>query len=137
MHAKPNPRHTLSSSTRPTLTLSLPLIPSLQFFTFDVIGKVGFGYDFGAIDNETHPYLKQIQLSGELSDARNKLDYYQLILSQRSFLKQWVASNQPNIKFVEEIVNKRKAELSEGVRADQKDVLSLMLTASDPQYVFF
>lgn len=32
-------------------------------------------------------------------------------------------------------MNKRKAELSEGIRADQKDVLTLMLTASDPQYV--
>jgi len=42
---------------------------------------------------------------------------------------------EPNIKFVEEIVQKRKAELSEGIRADQKDVLTLMLTASDPQCV--
>lgn len=42
---------------------------------------------------------------------------------------------EPNIKFVEEIVTKRKAELNEGIRADQKDVLTLMLTASDPQCV--
>lgn len=32
-------------------------------------------------------------------------------------------------------MTKRKAELNEGIRADQKDVLTLMLTASDPQCV--
>lgn len=111
--------------------------------------------------NETHPYLQQIQASGELSDARQRLSYSQIVLSNRSFLKKWFASNgtlgpllrhtqshdsrptapsphllaEPNIKFVEEIVTKRKAELNEGIRADQKDVLTLMLTASDPQCV--
>lgn len=118
--------------------------------------------------NETHPYLLQVQASGKLSDARQLQSYPQIILSSRSFLKKWIASNgallclvvvvlwalpptytscsrptpppipicaEPNIKFVEEIVTKRKAELNEGIRADQKDVLTLMLTASDPQCV--
>lgn len=106
-----------------------------QFFTFDVIGKVGFGYDFGAVVNETHPYLKQVYISGELSDARQKLSYLQTILSKRRFLKKWFSSNEPNVRFVEEIVASRKAELGKGVRAGEKDLLTLMLTASDPQCV--
>lgn len=104
-------------------------------FTFDVIGKVGFGYDFKAIETGTHPYLEQIQYSGELSDHRATLSYMQVVWSQRQFLKEWFASNEPNVKFVEQIVQERKAELSQGIRTDQKDVLTLMLEVSDAQYV--
>jgi hypothetical protein len=35
-----------------------------ELFTFSVIGKVGFGFDFEAIEKETHPYLEQIQVRG-------------------------------------------------------------------------
>jgi hypothetical protein len=133
------------------------------------------------------PFSVPAQASAELSDSRNRLNYYQLVLSQRRFLKEWFASNgvcicvyvcmclgrmgqrqrhhctasattihftkkndthpilttyhfpltEPNVRFVMEIVSKRKAELSEGIRADQKDVLTLMLTASDPQCVWW
>ncbi len=104
-----------------------------EHFTFDVIGKVGFGYNFQAMENGTHPYLEQIQLSGEVSDGRRELSFVQNVLTQRSFLKKWFALNEPNITFVGELVAKRKAELEEGIRTEEKDVLTLMLTTADPQ----
>jgi len=64
-----------------------------ELFTFSVIGKVGFGFDFEAVEKETHPYLEQIQASAELSDSRNRLTFAQIMLTQRAFLKKWFASN--------------------------------------------
>ena len=48
-------------------------------FTFDVIGRVAFGYDFKAVNTGSHPYLTQIQASGELSDARRHLPFLQAV----------------------------------------------------------
>ena len=55
------------------------------------------------------------------------------MLTTGKSLKEWCAFNEPNIKFVEQIVTERQAELEEGIRTDEKDVLTLMLTAADPQ----
>lgn len=55
------------------------------------------------------------------------------VLTTGKFLKEWCAFNKPNIKFVEQIVTERQAELEKGIRTDEKDVLTLMLTAADPQ----
>lgn len=41
--------------------------------------------------------------------------------------------NEPNIKFVERIVAERLAELEKGIRVQEKDILTLMLTTKDPQ----
>lgn len=41
-----------------------------EMFTFDVIGRVGFGHDFKAQETGTHPYLEQLQKASNYSDAR-------------------------------------------------------------------
>ena len=55
------------------------------------------------------------------------------VLTRAKALKEWFALNQPNVKFVDTIVAERQAELDKGIRAEEKDVLTLMLTAADPQ----
>lgn len=46
------------------------LTKSTELFTFDVIGRVGFGYHFKGQERGTHPYLEQLQRSSDYSDAR-------------------------------------------------------------------
>jgi len=49
---------------------AVDLNKSTELFTFDVIGRVGFGYNFKAQETGTHPYLEQLQKSSDYSDAR-------------------------------------------------------------------
>jgi len=58
------------------------LTRSTERFTFDVIGRVGFGYDFKALETGTHPYLEQIHLSSEYSDARWQQSFFQSVRSR-------------------------------------------------------
>ena len=49
---------------------AVDLTKSTELFTFDVIGRVGFGYHFKGQERGTHPYLEQLQRSSDYSDAR-------------------------------------------------------------------
>jgi len=49
---------------------AVDLNKSTVLFTFDVIGRVGFGHNFKAQETGTHPYLEQLQKASDFSDAR-------------------------------------------------------------------
>ncbi|MGI5291660.1 bifunctional cytochrome P450/NADPH--P450 reductase [Nonomuraea polychroma] len=107
----------------------LPVADDMTRLTLDTISLTGFGYRFNSFDSpELHPFLQA--MGGALTEAmvRNKqLPFVTgLRRKQEETYRRDIATMQA---LVDDVIRQRRAEGATG----SKDLLGLMLEASDPQ----
>jgi len=107
----------------------------MEKYTFDVIGKIGFRYDFNAIvSEEMHPYLQNLEEASPLAYKLGRMSFIDRAMgTQKALLKEWNDNNKSNIEFIDRIVAERNQEILDGKDLNRKDLLTLMLTKKDPK----
>ncbi|MEV0994210.1 cytochrome P450 [Nonomuraea sp. NPDC050202] len=108
----------------------LPVADDMTRLTLDTISLTGFGYRFNSFDSpRLHPFLEA--MGGALTEAmhRNQQLPFVTKLKKRNeeSYRRDIATMQ---ELVDEVIKQRRAE---GAGGGAKDLLGLMLEASDPQ----
>ncbi|MEU4326639.1 bifunctional cytochrome P450/NADPH--P450 reductase [Nonomuraea dietziae] len=107
----------------------LPVTDDMTRLTLDTISLTGFGYRFRSFDSpELHPFL--LAMGGALTEAMLRLQQLPVVTKMRR--RQELAYRDDIAvmqELVDEVIRQRRAEGGGGT----KDLLGLMLEASDPQ----
>ncbi|WP_188186697.1 bifunctional cytochrome P450/NADPH--P450 reductase [Nonomuraea sp. SYSU D8015] len=107
----------------------LPVADDMTRLTLDTISLTGFGYRFNSFDSpELHPFLQA--MGGALTEAMLRNQQLPLVnrlrRRQEAAYRRDIATMQ---ELVDDVIRRRRAEGGDGA----KDLLGLMLEASDPQ----
>ncbi|SEH02310.1 cytochrome P450 / NADPH-cytochrome P450 reductase [Nonomuraea solani] len=107
----------------------LPVADDMTRLTLDTISLTGFGYRFNSFDHpELHPFLRA--MGGALTEAMLRNQQLPLVTKlrrrQEEDYRRDIATMQD---LVDDVIKRRRAEGGGGT----KDLLGLMLEASDPQ----
>ncbi|MEU7895595.1 cytochrome P450 [Nonomuraea sp. NPDC049152] len=107
----------------------LPVSDDMTRLTLDVISLTGFGYRFNSFDSpELHPFLRA--MGGALTEAMHRNQQFPLVTKLK---RRQEEAYQHDIKvmrdLVDDVIRRRRA----GDVGGAKDLLGLMLEASDPK----
>uniref|UniRef100_A0A0G4GXH5 NADPH--hemoprotein reductase n=1 Tax=Chromera velia CCMP2878 TaxID=1169474 RepID=A0A0G4GXH5_9ALVE len=110
------------------------LHPLMSKFTFEVINKVGFGLDTGAITG-SNEWLERFE---QISDMRDELKPFQtslfgnLMPKKHQLTASMSALQQKNRTYIEKLIQDKACRLARGETQARPDMMMLMLTTSDP-----
>ncbi|XP_065651577.1 cytochrome P450 4C1 isoform X2 [Hydra vulgaris] len=112
---------------------NIVVLDDLSNLSFDIIGDVGFGYQFNTItSHSSNEFTKALQsycqLRFQLNAVHKALVAYFPFLMHLSFMYgKRKRAEQVIHNTIKMLINKRKKEIEDGVATDQKDFLTVVL----------
>ncbi|XP_012557270.1 cytochrome P450 3A30 isoform X2 [Hydra vulgaris] len=112
---------------------NLTVLDDLSNLSFDIIGDVGFGYQFNTITSHSRNeftsairYLAEIQLNASV--------FLKVLISYFPFLIQLLVMFGKRRKFIQivrktlnKLIEKRKKEIDDGISTEEKDIITIVL----------